>query len=109
MQIPSNPNFKSLNLSHSVIIVAQFVANIIKPKGLRYSKSKKVKTASKKEIQAMANLCIKNLEDRNFFKPLEKKPVMLENLRSIFYKMELSQKEIRILSSVFASLVKKVD
>jgi tRNA/rRNA methyltransferase len=32
---------------------------------------------------------------------------MLENLRSIFYKMELSKKEIRILSGVFASLAKK--
>jgi len=32
---------------------------------------------------------------------------MLENLRSIFYRMELSEKETRILSSVFASLSKK--
>ena len=55
----------------------------------------------------MSNLCIKKLEEKNFFKPLEKKPIMLENLRSIFYKMELSVKEIRILSSVFASLAKK--
>ena len=36
-----------------------------------------------------------------------KKPIMIENLRSIFYKMELSKKEIRILSSVFAGLTKK--
>ena len=55
----------------------------------------------------MVNLCIKKLEDRDFFKPTEKKPIMLENLRSIFYKMELSEKEIRILSSVFATLDKK--
>ena len=92
MQIPTNPDFKSINLSHSVIIIAQIVANLIKLKGSNYSKSKKVKTASKNEIQAMANLCIKNLESRNFYKPLEKKPLMLENLRSIFYKMELSEK-----------------
>ena len=32
---------------------------------------------------------------------------MLENLRNIFYRMELSEKEIRILSSVFANLAKK--
>ena len=55
----------------------------------------------------MVNLCIKHLEDRNFFKPAEKKPIMLENLRSIFSRLELSEKEIRILSSVFASLAKK--
>jgi len=55
----------------------------------------------------MANLCIKNLDDIDFFKTKEKKPIMLENLRNIFYRMELSAKETRILSGVFASLGKK--
>ena len=57
----------------------------------------------------MLKFCIKNLDEQNFFKNPEKKPIMLQNLRSIFYKMELSQKETRILSSVFAGLIKKVD
>jgi tRNA/rRNA methyltransferase len=109
MQIPTNPNFKSLNLSHSVIIIAHTVANIISLKGAKYSKSKKVSLASKRYVQAMTNLCIKKLEEKSFFKPLEKRPIMLENLRSIFSKMELSEKETRILSSVFAGLAKKVD
>ncbi|MDA7445809.1 RNA methyltransferase [Candidatus Pelagibacter ubique] len=107
MQIPTNPDFKSLNLSHSVIIIAHTVASIINLKGAKYSKSKKVTLANKKDIQAMTNLCIKKLEEKHFFKPLEKRPIMLENLRSIFSKMELSEKETRILSSVFASLSKK--
>ena len=107
LQIPTNPNFKSLNLSHSVIIIALTVANIISLKSEKYSKSKKISLASKKDVQAMTNLCIKKLEEKSFFKPLEKRPIMLENLRSIFSKMELSEKEIRILSSVFASLAKK--
>jgi len=107
LQIPSNTKFKSLNLSHSLIIVAQFVFNLVNVNLKKYSKSKKIKPATKNQIQAMANLCIKNLEDKNFFKQIEKKPIMIENLRSIFYKMDLSEKETRILSSVFASLAKK--
>ncbi len=107
LQIPTNPEFKSLNLSHSLIIIAQVVSSIIKMRTKPFQKSKKVKPASKKEIQSMINLCLSNLEDINFFKPKEKKPVMLQNLRNIFYKMELSDKETRILSSVFASLGKK--
>ena len=107
MQIPTNNNFKSLNLSHSLIIVAQIVFNLINLDLKKYSKSKKINLATKKQVQAMLNLCINNLDDRNFFKPKEKKPIMLENLRSIFYRMELSEKETRILSSVFASLSKK--
>ena len=107
LQIPSNKNFRSLNLSHSLIIVAQIISSLISNKKHKFEKSKKIKTASKKDIQSMLSLCINNLEQKNFFNPPEKKPIMLENLRSIFYKMELSQKEIRILSSVFAGLAKK--
>ena len=107
LQIPTNPDFKSLNLSHSLIIIAQYVSSIINSKVSSFNKSNKVKSASKKEIIAMANLCIQNLEEINFFKSKEKKPIMLENLRNIFYRMELSSKESRILSGVFSSLGKK--
>ena len=107
LQIPTNPDFKSLNLSHSLIIIAQYVASLIKLKNIPFKKSKKVKSASKKEIQSMLSLCVKNLDEINFFRPKEKRPKMLENLRNIFYKMDLSDKETRILSGVFASLGKK--
>jgi tRNA/rRNA methyltransferase len=73
---------------------------------LPFDKSKKIKTASKKDIQIMVSHCIKNLNQINFFKPKEKKPIMLENLKNIFYKMDLSTKEIRILSSIFAQISK---
>ena len=107
LQIPTNPNFKSLNLSHSLIIIASAIFSQLNQKKMKYSKSKKIKKASREEIYAMLNLCINHLEKINFFKPIEKRPKMLENLRSIFYKMDLSDKETRILSSVFASLAKK--
>ena len=107
LQIPTNPDFKSLNLSHSLIIIAQYIANLIKIKKAPFKKSKKIKSGSKKEIQLMLSLCIKNLDEINFFRPKEKRPKMLENLRNIFYKMDLSDKETRILSGVFARLGKK--
>ena len=107
LQIPSSPSFKSLNLSHSLIIIAHTLTNIINTKKPSFKKSKKIKSASKKDIQSMLSLCVRNLESINFFKPKEKRSIMLENLRNIFYKMELSDKETRILSSVFASLGKK--
>jgi tRNA/rRNA methyltransferase len=107
LQIPSDSKFRSLNLSHSLVIVAQVVSNMVTKNTYNFQKSKKIQKATKKEISKMLNFCLSNLENQNFFKQKAKKPIMLENLRSIFYKMELSQKEIRILSSVFASLSKK--
>ena len=107
LNISTNKNFKSINLSHSVIIVAYTLSLLLKKKTLNYNKSKKIKFANKKDIQGMIDLCKKHLEERRFFNPIEKKPIMLENFTNIFHKMELSEKEIRILSSVFASLAKK--
>ena len=107
LQIPTNPDFKSLNLSHSLIIIAQYVSGFFKLKNITFKKSKKIKPASKIEIQSMLRLCINNLDEINFFRLKEKRAKMLENLRNIFYKMDLPDKETRILSSVFASLGKK--
>ena len=107
LEIPTNKNFRSLNLSHSLIIIAQIVSSLNIKKKYKFEKSKKIKSASKKDINNMLSLCIRNLEAKRFFHPLEKKPIMLENLRSIFYKLNLSEKETRILSSVFAGLSKK--
>ena len=107
LQIPSNDKFRSLNLSHSLVIVAATVSMLISKNKINFQKSQKIQRATKKEISEMLNFCLSTLENKNFFKQRTKKPIMLENLRSIFYKMELSQKEIRILSSVFACLIKK--
>ena len=107
ISIPSNEKFRSLNLSHSLILVCQSLFGLINKKKFKYNKSSKIKEGSKKQIQVMMDQCIKKLDKINFFTPKEKKYIMLENLRSIFYRMELSEKEIRILSSVFASLSKK--
>ena len=107
LQIPSNSKFRSLNLSHSLVIVAQTISYLISANKAEFKKSKKIQTATKKEITSMLNFCLSTLENQNFFNQKAKKPIMIENLRSIFYKMELSKKEIRILSSVFAGLAKK--
>ena len=112
-------NFPKINELGSVIKVDNAIdihissilnLSIINSKLIRnqkYSKSKKIKLASKKEIRSMVDLCIKHLDQIDFFKPKEKKPKMIQNLLSLFYRIDLSQKETRILSSVFASLAKK--
>ena len=71
LQIPSNKNFRSLNISHSLIIIAQTVNSLILNKDFEFNKSKKIKSASKQDINNMLSLCIKNLDDKNFFYPPE--------------------------------------
>ena len=50
LQIPTNPDFKSLNLSHSLIIIAQYVSSIIKLRSDPYKKSKKLNQQAKKRF-----------------------------------------------------------
>ena len=63
LQIPSNAKFRSLNLSHSLVIVAQTVSNLISKEKFDFQKSKKIQKATKKEISAMLNFCLTNLEN----------------------------------------------
>ncbi len=106
LNIPSNKNFKSLNLSHSIIIISYVLSDLLLKNKFSFKKSNKIKSASKKEINDMLRLCTSKLEEKKFFYPIEKKPKMLENLRSIFFKLNLSKKETRILSSIFMELSK---
>ena len=55
----------------------------------------------------MINLCIKNLNEISIFLNQRKKTNNVTKLEKYFYRMDLSDKETRILSSVFASLSKK--
>ena len=86
MNIPSNKNFKSLNLSHSLILVCHILFNIINKKKVVYDKSNKIKIASKKQIKVMMDLCINNLDKVNFFTPKEKILVIFSTKFGYFFK-----------------------
>ena len=107
VKIPTNPNFQSLNISHSVIIFCFELFKLLNKDKLRKIYLKKNKLSKKKDIIKFINFLTNSLDNVGFLQPIEKRKSMLHNLSSIFLKMELSEKEIRILSSVFGTLIKK--
>ena len=106
IQIPTSSKLSSLNLSHAVIIICYEIY-----KSLNLSKFKKevllTKLTSKSSIKNLIKFLEKMLDNKNFFKPPEKKKSMILNINNIFGRLELSDKEIRILFSIFSSLNKK--
>ena len=102
-KIPVNKNFESINLSHSLIIVCFELFKVLKPGYLKKQK-KLTDITSKKTFNIFFDFLESRLEKKGFFSPKEKKKIMLINLRNIFGRMELSNKELRILSSVFSKL-----
>ena len=68
---------------------------------------KNIKISSKRKISALV-LHLKNLlEKKSFFVPNEKKHSMLMNINNLIYRLEPSDKELRILASIISSLSKK--
>ena len=104
LQIPTSKKFKSMNLSHSLTIICYEIFKIFHFK--KFKKSKNIKIASKKNTGILVNHLKNLLENKNFFVPNEKKHSMMMNINNLFYRLETSDKELRILASIISSLVK---
>ncbi len=105
LQIPTHKNFKSMNLSHSLTIICYEIYKLLNLN--KFKKAKKLrKIASKRTINNLFIFLQRLLEEKNFFEPKEKKKSMMLNINNIFSRLEMSNKEIRILSSIFGSLSK---
>ncbi len=80
----------------------------MKKKHLQFKKEKMLtKLTSKSSIKNLIKFLEKILDKKNFFKHSEKKKSMILNINNIFGRLELSDKELRILFSVISSLSKK--
>jgi tRNA/rRNA methyltransferase len=106
IQIPTSKKLTSLNLSHTVIIICY---EIFKSLNLSTFKKEKIltKLTSKSSIKNLIKFLEKMLDNKKFFKPPEKKKSMILNINNIFGRLELSDKELRILFSIFSSLNRK--
>ena len=105
VQIPSSPNFKSLNLSHSVSLICYEIFKMNNYKLLKGTSFTK-ELGKKGKITQVLNLLKINLNKKNFFKPQEKRSSMITNINNLFYRMEPNDKELRILASLIGSLSK---
>ena len=96
--IPTNNSNKSLNLSHAVSVISQeiFSQNIQSSKVLE-NNEKKDQKVTKGELSNFINALIGDLDNKGFFNPAEKKDGMIDNIYSIYNKMDLTKKELKML------------
>ena len=59
---------------------------------------------NEEDVDALLDQLEAALDTRNYFRPAEKRATMVENLRNIFQKVQLSQQEIHALRGVVATL-----
>ena len=104
VKIPTNKKFSSLNLSHSVILFCFQLFGFFSKKNIVYKSKYKSLKAKKSEVNSFLNIIIGSLDKSGFLQPTHKRRSMIRNIKNIFYRINLSEQEIRILHGVFATL-----
>ena len=85
---------KSLNLSHAVSVISY---ELFSSKKINSNSKDNFELVNKLELSNFMNVLIKDLDSKRFFKPEEKKESMIDNIYSIYNKMHLTKKELRML------------
>ena len=104
VKIPTSKKFSSINLSHSAIIFCFQLFHYFSKEKTNYSSKYKSALASKSEVRNFLNFIIKGLDKKGFLQPNHKRQSMIRNISNIFYRLNLSEQEIRILLGIFATL-----
>ena len=104
VKIPTNKKFSSLNLSHSIILFCFQLFGFFSKKNIVYKSKYKSLKAKKSEVNSFLNIIIGSLDKSGFLQPTHKRRSMIRNIKNIFYRINLSEQEIRILLGIFATL-----
>lgn len=105
VQIPTNPDFSSLNLAQSVAISLYEIA---KSKFNNTEPVKDSEIASIYEINLFLEQLERELLDSSFLRVVEKRSDMLKNIKNIFMRINnLSSQEVRTLRGIVTALASK--
>jgi tRNA/rRNA methyltransferase len=105
INIPTNKAFGSLNLAMSVnIICYEWYLKNNNIKNLKHFHEKDI--AKKKEVTFFSDRLIQILHETNFFINSEDQDKLKNNLKNIFFKNNLTNKELRILHGVITNIKK---
>ncbi len=113
---PVDKTFASLNLAQSVLLLAY---EWMKQSGqgslgrvttyespiVAGPNTRGYEPANKAELLAFFDHLERELEAKGFFNPPEKRPTVVQNLRSMLTRMEASQQEVRTLRGIVKALV----
>lgn len=103
LTIETNPDFKSLNLSHSVIIVCYEWLRKNKIKRKKVNQTHK-KLATKKDLNNFYTSLSSLLNSSGFLKTNERSENILLKIKNIFSRVDLDKNEVDILFGIMKSL-----
>lgn len=98
--IPTDPNFSSLNIAQSVILVCYQIFKLQKIQ----NNLPEHDICDKNQLAYFCEILIQMLDEKKFFKVEEKKPGMIINIKNIFARNNLSTNELQTLMGIIKKL-----
>lgn len=102
---PVNPAFASLNIAQAVLLMSyEWMKTGLENVSDTAFRAPEMEPANKTVFHGFLSQLEEALDIRGYFRPRERKEVMLANLRSVFTRANFSESEVRLLRGVISSL-----
>ena len=104
ISVPLNPAFTSLNLAQAVFVVGyEWILGEMETPA-REVPMGATRPATKQELLGFFARLEAALDASGFLLPVEKRPIMVRNLRTLFQRADLTEQEVRTLHGIVSAL-----
>lgn len=105
--VPLNPEFTSLNLAQAVLLIGyEWFKWADKTPTHELMMPEDTRPAEREEVLMMMEHLESELDARGFLRPPEKRPIMVRNIRNVFWRAGFTEKEVRTFRGIISALTK---
>lgn len=103
--IPTNPDFSSLNLAQGVLLVANEIFQATHDAPITTVPVGDSAPVTHEELNEMIARLESELENHNFFRNPDMKPTMMNNIRTMLTRANLTEQETRTYQGIISALI----
>jgi tRNA/rRNA methyltransferase len=102
---PVDPNYASLNIAQAVLLMSyEWMKSGLEDETATNFSGPEMPPATKAQLHSLFEHLEAALDARGYFRPLTKKPKMVDNLRAVLTRPGFAEPELNVLRGVIASL-----
>ncbi|TIV73593.1 MAG: RNA methyltransferase, partial [Mesorhizobium sp.] len=102
---PVDPGFSSLNIAQAVLLMSyEWMKSGLADETETNFSGPELVPATKEQLHSLFAYLENALEARGYFRPEEKKPKMVDNLRAVLTRAGFAESELKVLRGIISSL-----
>lgn len=102
---PVDPSFSSLNIAQAVLLMSyEWMKSGLAEETATNFSGPELLPATKEQLHSLFTYLEGALEARGYFRPEEKKPKMVDNLRAVLTRAGFAEPELKVLRGIISSL-----